>query len=324
MGLMNRVAVSSRRRTPGLRRASLALVAVTTIVPISTQALEQEVKLEPQLNQRVDQLLHLHRYAEAMETAKIALERFSAAFGMRHAETATCLRNLAVCHTRLRKFPEAEPLYLQAVSIQEQIYGPKDPHTLETMGELAEHYERAGEFRKAEELLKRVLAVQDRWGTGHVARLRSLERLGVVYTDMERFEEAEALLKTALDLLEKSNGEKFVRNAKCIEELARVKQGMGNFSEAETFYLRALAMVEKGFGPKKVETAAFVNNLGTLYSAMGQYEKAQAHFRRALEVLRKAYGPEDPDAKICLHNLANAEAAAAQQPRPKGQSAITI
>ena len=162
-----------------MRHGRLALLVLAAFFRTATGwALDAEVKLDAELNGRVSELIQLHRYADAKETAKKAVESFSAAYGMRHAGTAMSLRNLALCHTRLGEYAEAEPLYLKAVTIREQVYGPKNPHTLETLGELADLYEKAGTYEKAELVLKRVLAVQDLWGEKNVGRARTMERLG--------------------------------------------------------------------------------------------------------------------------------------------------
>jgi tetratricopeptide (TPR) repeat protein len=318
---MNRIMGSLRRR-PRVRQALLVLAAF--LQALVGSALEEAVPLEKALNERVLQLLKLHRFEEAKETARTAVEKFSSTFGRRYAATATSLRNLALCHSFLREYAEAEPLFLEAVEIREQLYGPKDIHTLETLGELADLYERAGAYPKAELVLKRVLAVQEPWGQKNVMRARTLQRLGVVYTGLGRFEEAEALLTQVREINESAFGEKFLGNARCIHDQARLKQAMEKYVEAELLYRKALAMIEKARGPTHPDTAIFLNNLGTLYSAMGDYEKAEPLYQRALANLTKAYGPKDPDAQICLHNLAMAQEAARKSPRPKSQSAITI
>lgn len=316
-------------RATGIHRLSWRVVRVCVVLAaclqtLSAPALEQAVPVEKALNERVIQLLRLHHFEEAKETAQKAVETFTATFGRRYAGTATSLLNLGICHSLLREFAEAEPRMLEAVEIREQLYGPKDIHTLEALSELADLYERGGSYAKAELVLKRVLAVQDLWGPKNVMRARTLQRLGVVYTGLGRYEEAETLLKQVRETNEAAFGEKFIGNARCIQDQARLKQAMEKYVEAEVLYRRALGMIEKARGPTHPDTGFYLNNLGTLFSAMGDYEKAQPLYQRAIDNLTKAYGPKDPDVQICLRNLAAAQAAARQLPRPKSQPAVTI
>lgn len=145
------------------------------------------------------------------------------------------------------------------------------------------------------------------------------ERLGVVYTGMGRYPEAEALLQRALDTFEKAYGTSFFTNARCIEEQAELYQKMGNLAKAQALYLRALKMVEKARGPKHPDLAPIANNLGTHYFEMHNYGEAEALYQRAIGVLDKAFGPDDPDALICRKNLEILHSAVSQDPKAKGR-----
>lgn len=119
-----------------MRAAAILAIAIHAL---AARGIDRAVPLEPDLNGRVLQLLDLHRYGEALQVALKTVEEYETTFGVRHGGTATSLRNLAVCYSRLREYSKAEPYYLRAVEIREQIYGPKDVHTVDTLGELADN-----------------------------------------------------------------------------------------------------------------------------------------------------------------------------------------
>jgi tetratricopeptide (TPR) repeat protein len=299
------------RRSVGHRATGLVIsgwVCLTLIfTSAGTKAGDKVVPIES--NQRVALLMEAHRYADAIELATQTLEQFAAAVGERHEGTAMCLRNLAQCYTRIGEFAKAEPLYLRAIAIRQQVYSPKDVHTVETMGELADNYERDQEYGKAEELLQKMLEIQKPWGETHVGKARTFERLGIVFTGLGKYQEADELLQRAREMFEKAYGPNYFRNAKCIGEQAELYQKMGESKKAEAFYLRALTMVERARGAQHPDAAAFLNNLGTLYFEMHDYARAKPLYERATALLETAFGPDDPDARLCARNLAILEAA---------------
>jgi tetratricopeptide (TPR) repeat protein len=83
---------------------------------------------------------------------------------------ARLLNDTAVYLDNQGRYPEAEPLYEQALAIREQQLGPEHPHTADSLNNLAGLYHAQGKYEQAEPLLRRALAIyEQRLGAKHPA-----------------------------------------------------------------------------------------------------------------------------------------------------------
>ena len=138
------------------------------------------------------------------------------------------------------------------------------------------------------EILERVL------GPEHPDLVESLVFMAEVYSLQEKYTEAEALFKRALDIQkrvlaieEEASGPEDQKEWKVLsslEDLAGLYVGQQKYAEAEPLYKRALAMAEKRFGPEHFLAAMSMTRLATLYAAQGKHTEAEALYLRALAI----------------------------------------
>jgi tetratricopeptide (TPR) repeat protein len=127
--------------------------------------------------------------------------------------------------------------------------------------------------------------------------------LAGMFTNQDRYSEAEAMYERALAGSEKTFGPKDLCTLKIVSNLGVLYRTQGRLVEAETMYERALAGKEKALGPTHTFTLGIVNNLGVLYYNQGRFKEAEAMYKRALAKMEKALGPTHTSTLDIVQNL---------------------
>lgn len=194
--------------------------------------------------------------------------------------TAKIIKHLASDYYKLRRYAEAEPLYLRAVSL--------DPNDWECCWayQLAYLYEDQQRFDDAEALLTRF----EPHAPPGAAPLTEF------YVRRGRYFEAERIYQERLAQAESRLSGDDISLIEPISSLANLDRLQGKNTEAETLYRRALIISEKYLnagetsldsGTKPSDIARILTNLGSLYTQQFRYADAEASFKRALTILEK-------------------------------------
>src|SRR5260370_405930 len=94
------------------------------------------------------------------------------------------------------EYAKAEPLYQEALRIQQKVLGPEHPNTAPSPKNLAVLYQAMGEYAKAEPLLQEALRVYQKvLGPEHPDTANGLENLALLKFDLDRIDEATALAR---------------------------------------------------------------------------------------------------------------------------------
>jgi serine/threonine-protein kinase len=132
--------------------------------------------------------------------------------------------------------------------------------------------------------------------------------MGDTYSALGRYEEAEPLLRSALDAQRRELGEQSVDVAETRRALGELLMQKGQVEEAESHLRQALALRESLSGPEHATVAHVLNALGMLHWTRGDSPAAEREFRRALALI-EARGPPDRELAVMLGNLAAASEA---------------
>ena len=119
-----------------------------------------------------------------------------------------------------------------------------------------------------------------------------------------RYQEAIAIAKRALAILEKTYGKEHPEVVTRLNDLAGLYRVLGDYSNAEALYKQSLTIIEKVFGPEHPLVAFSLDDLAKVYSDKKDYSKAEALYKQALAILEKAYGKEHLQVANSLSNLA--------------------
>ncbi|MCE5288945.1 MAG: tetratricopeptide repeat protein [Nocardiaceae bacterium] len=226
-----------------------------------------------------------------------------------HSESDVCSRNeLAILFKYTGRFAEAEALYRQALAILETANG--DPlsaaaiyHNLGGLAHARKDYVGAEEpARRAVEIRLRTL------GPRHIDTAADQAALAAILDGLGRVDEAEQLLRTALETFEQRVNDYEV--AVTLGNLAVIVQRRGDLLAAESMQRRALAIRESMQGPTHPELAVPLSNLAVTLTRQGRHDEAVPLLRRALALAKVAIEPTHPNLAILRNNVAKAEAAA--------------
>ena len=119
-----------------------------------------------------------------------------------------------------------------------------------------------------------------------------------------RLDEAEPLMRSALEIDEIASGRQHPTVAIRSNNLAGLLHATGRFREAEPLMRRALEIDESAFGKQHPAVARDLNNLATLLQETGRIVEAEPLMQRALEIDVAAFGEQHPNVAIRLSNLA--------------------
>ena len=135
---------------------------------------------------------------EALRIMRIALERKRRHVGDDHSETAILYNNIAILLKDKGDLEAAEPLYLKALEIQRRHLG-EHANVANTMNNIGMFYLTAGEYDKAEPMMRDALAMwSETLGDDNAKVHTALHNLGQLHIDKGDLAQAEHYLEQAL------------------------------------------------------------------------------------------------------------------------------
>jgi serine/threonine-protein kinase len=160
---------------------------------------------------------------------------------------------------------------------------------------------RLGELGEAENLIPIAQAAVARAGARprQVASLDSA--IGQLRHRQSRYDEAIALLESALATFEQEPDDGSVTST--LNRLANVLVDKGDFAAGVAHLERAIALQQETLGPEHPYVAMMLNNLGRTFEKMGDYDRAIATYQRALDIKERVLGPMHPDLMPTLTNF---------------------
>lgn len=186
-------------------------------------------------------------YAEAGDMQQ-ALPRFERALAIRRlqpeltSELAKSLANMAGARLSLGDFAAAETLLREAIQEGEKL-GEASPDLATSLGALAYFYDSQKRWREAEPLHRRALASLTRSLGPHHPRVALIElNAGLNALELGRFEEAERLLRSSLEIRLAIYGERSLPVANALDALADLHMRTGRQARALEVLQRELAV----------------------------------------------------------------------------------
>ncbi|HEV3257270.1 MAG TPA: tetratricopeptide repeat protein [Gemmataceae bacterium] len=270
-----------------------------------TGAQRQQLADADRLNEQQISLYQQGKPAEAINSARRAVEIRGKVLGEKHPDFAVSVNNLAFLYKDMGDYARAEPLYQKALEIAKQALGERHPLYATNLNNLALLYSDLGDYARAEPLLQKALAVRGQaLGEKHPDYAASLNNLAGLYASMADYARAEPLYQRAIEINKLALGDKHPTYARSLNNLAWLYWSMGDYLRAEPLLQKALEIRRKALGEKHPDSATSLNSLAALYSSMGNYPQAEPLYQKALEINRLALGERHPDYASSLNNLA--------------------
>ena len=224
-----------------------------------------------------------------------------------HQDVAIDLNNLALLYDNLGRYPDAEQLYQQALTIDEKTLGTDHLGVATDLNNLAEAYRAARQTRRGRTALP---ARAD--DLGEIPRpewrpppLRHSSNLGALAAAHGKNTEAEILLTRALDIWRKT-----VRPDH--PSLAATLRALGSVQSALHDYPKAGSLLHAGTRHRRerprrkttLQLAKDLSNLGLVLYLEQKYAAAESSLKRALDLDETNYGKEHLTVASSLNNLA--------------------
>ena len=111
-----------------------------------------------------------------------------------------------------------------------------------------------------------------------------MSNLATLLQETNRIEDAEPLMRRALEIDEAALGKRHPTVAICLNNLAILLQDTHRIEEAEPLMRRALDIDEAAFDEQHPTVAIDLNNLATLLQDTNRLEEAEPLMRRALDI----------------------------------------
>ncbi len=222
-----------------------------------------------------------------------------------NAELGRVLHELALLRKNQGKYAEAEPLYLQAIAVQEKALGKDHPDVAEALNDLAVLYWCEENYGEAEPLYLCALAVKEQFfGKNHPSVAQTLNDFAILYRKQGRMEEAKSLHLRALEIREKNFGNEHLDIAESLNNLGFLHEKQENYLEAEKLYLRSIFIKEQLVGKDHPKIALGLTNLATVYRLQGRYEESEQLLHRALQIREHKFGKDHSSVSNTMHVMA--------------------
>jgi eukaryotic-like serine/threonine-protein kinase len=229
------------------------------------------------------------RARELLEEGERRVEAYFAGEPRLSAEFRALLGGL---YLRLGEVGRAQELLAQAAAESEQAFGPRASQTLLAHLDLAEAQLANSQYEAAEAALVDWMALAEASGPAAHARARAL--LGEALRGQSRYVDAEASLRTALDIDREAGGERSEAVARDLYYLGGLALGRGEYDQAKSHLEEALSIFRSDFGGESTRVAQVLRDLGSTSVAMGDQAQAERLLRQSHTMYLRLLGPEHP------------------------------
>jgi serine/threonine protein kinase/tetratricopeptide (TPR) repeat protein len=212
------------------------------------------------------------------------------------------LAGMTVQATRIaRERDRAEKEAAKATAINEFLQ--------ETLGSADPYGELGREVTVVEALGEAVKKIEEAFKNQPEIEAAVKTTIGNTYSNLSRYDDAEALLTSALEIRKATLGAEHRDVAECLYRLGELRLVRGDYKRndyamAEKDLREALVIRSKLFGKESLEVAEVLIELAGLQYYRSDYEEAEKLYREVLKVRRTLLGDEDGAVAESIHGLA--------------------
>jgi len=193
------------------------------------------------------------------------------------------VRRLGSVLSKRKKFVEAEVHLNRALDGFRQLLGETHQFYINTLNDLANHYERQGTSSRAEEMYLQVLAGLEKWrGKQHSETLNAVFNLGLFYDLNGQRETAKLYFVRAFEGWEQVLGPEHPDTIEAAERLGNVSIMLAEYVGAEKALWNAFAASQKTSDLEPAVLAAILHSIGQLCFDQGQIGVAEETFAKIL------------------------------------------
>jgi len=271
---------------------TIAEAMESAIVEIERGAFVDDPETAAALKSTIGQILENNGHYETAEALlRDALAMRQELFGGEgedHPAIAESLAQLAHVWVAQGRLAAAEPLYEQALAMQERLSEGDDPKLATTLNYVANERFELGRPADAAPLYERSLAMRRRLFAGdHADVAESINDLARVRNAMGSTLEAESLYSEALAMYQRVFRSDHPRVAVAMNNLAVTRLNLGRAAESEQLLGQMTEMCERLFDGDHEMKALALHNMGRVWRAQGRLHDAERSFDEALRMQRR-------------------------------------
>jgi serine/threonine protein kinase len=208
---------------------------------------------------------------------------------------ASILHALGETYRSLAQYDRALPLFERALEIREDVLGPENDFTLNSMGKVAATRAQAGDPRGSIEMVKELIRLRRKVsGPEHPDYVGEVMNLGNMYADLGEYDRAIPLLQEVIEIDRRTVGSDAPDIAYSINNLATVLVDQGEYVQAIPLHEESLALRRKHFGEPSAEVATALGNYARALDGAGRHDEALAAAQSAVSMSDSVFGPEHP------------------------------
>lgn len=204
-------------------------------------------------------------------------------------EYAATQNNLALMLQLQGKFDESETLFRNSLALCE---ATGSQNKADYLTNLAGLFQDQGKFDQSEKYYKEALQYGQ---NDRVQEAITLNDLGTLYRDMDRYAEAEQVAKKAADILKAQYGSNHSFSAAATANLGQIYARQGRYDQALPIMKEALTAKEASVGPEHPMVATSLVGLAEIDLQQGKLDSAETLLDRALSIRKDKLGLETPD-----------------------------
>lgn len=257
-----------------------------------------------EINKKVVDYYQNQDFNNALRFALKSKNLSLAKWGNNNLNYANSIYILGCIYHSLRKYPEAENSYIEALKIREKLFGVNNTDCAGSLNNLGILYLETGKYDKAESCLVSAVNIRLKLlGKNNPDYATSLNNLANLYFTIGNYKKAEPLLIEALSINQRTLGETNQNYATALYNLGQFYQTMGSYAKADSCISKAL-QIFKDNGNKSLKYGEATGNAASLYENMGFSEKAEKLYKESLSILEKSIGTQNSSYALILSGLA--------------------
>lgn len=238
-------------------------------------------------------MFQLKDHDSAQTLLQDALDQSESVLGRMHPLRGKLLLMKANAVASKRRSDEFIDLNSQAFAILKSYSGPSDQVYRQRLQQLANLYFSKQQFAKSLTLYREQSVInRQRHGSRSPQYAASISYLGASHRGLGNLDQAEPLLKQALEIYQQTLGETHAVVAQAATNVAAICTDRGDFQAALPYCQQAVAILQSAGKSETREFAKTLVDLLTIYQELGDYDAALKISEQAIRLAHDVFGSQ--------------------------------
>ena len=248
-------------------------------------------------------LQDMDNYDEAKKTYLKAIDLLNMS-GCKNADLSIAYNNLGKLYMELGEYDRALSSYCNAMDVNLELFGETNALTSNSLYGMAFVYIRRKDYKKAEELLKKVLSIRKSIFVKGIPVASTMNLLGGLYYEMGDNSSAVKFYTKALIMFRDACGDFNNYVATSFHNLGALYEEQNELENAEIYLKKAISIKEDLIGKSHSDTAGSYFRLGLVYLKRREPILARGYIQKAYNIYKTVYG-ETHSITIEVYNQLN-------------------